>query len=343
MKIDNSGINITQLANFIDNTFSIGGIETIRFIPKGEEGYVYFVKTEDGNNFLLKIQKPNEHIDYFLAAKSVSCLHYYHKLHYVVAPIQTLDRKNIVKYEDKWLSLFPFIKGKSLYETGDFKWELDRIAKMMADLHNAGIETFDQLPKEKFQNPFEKTIVKLLYVSEHHDANSNRYQHMTAELFLKQKTDIEATLAKMREMQKKLSGTSINLAITHGDANFANILRDNEANLYLVDWGEIGIAPVERDMLSFIEVDGKPLDFKRFLSSYLVNRPQTLLNHEVFEFYLYRWCLQEIADYGSRILLQDSGTEECKHSWIELHPYLPISHQYIRERVSEIRTILSSI
>lgn len=50
--------------------------------------------------------------------------------------------------------------------------------------------------------------------------------------------------------------------------------------LHLIDWGEIVIAPVERDLMFFIETD-----FKRFLSSYLLHRANTIIHPEIFEFY----------------------------------------------------------
>lgn len=327
MKADNSGIIIKQLAHFIETIYPIETINSIMFIPKGEEGYGYFVKTEKGKDYFLKIQKPND-FDYLTALDAVSDLHFHYKLQYIVAPVRTLDNKSIVEFEGHLISLFPYIKGKSIYETGEFNKNLEQIAKMIADLHNINVKNFDQLPKEKFQNPFENTILKLLHKVEKDDYGSDFYKHKAAELLLKQRMDIEETLEKMKNLQRKLSEASIKFTLTHGDPNFANILRNENGSLNIIDWGEIAIAPIERDLMFFIEVDGKPLDFKSFLSK---------MNHEIFQFYLYRWCLQEIADYGSQILLQSSKTEIDKHSWIELQPYLPIPHQSIHEKVDEIK------
>ncbi|MBU7592777.1 phosphotransferase enzyme family protein [Metabacillus halosaccharovorans] len=339
MKFDNSGLNLKFLAQFIEENYQIGRIRSIRFIPKGEDGYCYSIKTDHNNHYFVKAQKSNEQLDFFNSLRFVSDLSCKYKKDYVVAPIQTSDQKSIVTFGNMWISLYPFIQGTSLYETSEFTSHLEQIAKMLADFHNVIIHN-DQLPKETFHNPFEKKILHLLNVTEKQDFSSNKCKSKTASLFIKEREDIEVTLEKMKTVQKQFSQRQFNQTITHGDPNFSNILRGPNEKLYFIDWGEIAFAPVERDLMFFLEVDGRPLDFEQFISTYLENRTDTSLHPEIFEFYLYRWCLQEIADYGYRLLVENNGVEEDEHSWKELRPYLPIPHLTIHDRIKNIVNFL---
>ncbi|MCM3439234.1 phosphotransferase [Metabacillus halosaccharovorans] len=335
MKFDNSGMNLKVLTQFIEDNYRIGSICSINFNPKGEDGYCYSIKTDRNNHYYAKAQKSNEHLDLFNSLRAVSDIRYKYKKDYIVAPIQSSQQKSIVTFDNMWISLYPFIQGTSLYETSEFTSHLEQIAKTLADFHNVSIHN-DQLPKETFQNLFEKKILLLLNVAEKQDFSLNLYKRKTASLFINERKDIKVTLEKMRTVQKQFSQRQFKQTITHGDPNFSNILCGSNEKLYFIDWGEIAFAPVERDLMFFLEVDGNPLDFEQFISTYLKNRPDTIIHPEIVEFYLYRWCLQEIADYGYRLLVENNGVEEDEHSWKELQPYLPIPHLSIQDRINNI-------
>ena len=64
------------------------------------------------------------------------------------------------------------------------------------------------------------------------------------------------------------------------------------------------------------------------------------LHQHLVTYYLYRWVLQEIACYTSRILLESSDEQEHAHAWQELHPYLPIPHAAIASGVAAVRQAL---
>ena len=336
MKFDNSGIDMEQFCSFIENSFPIGGIDRLQFIPKGEEGYGYLVEAKDGEVYFARAHQKQANLDFSLALTATSALHYQYQKAYVVAPILTFNKQSFELFGNKVVSLFPFIKGTSLYDEGEFVRDIDGIAEMIADLHTVDSRDFPQLPVAKFENPFEKTILQLLKVSELQGFR-HEYQQKTAALLLRERADIEATLKKMRRMQQSFSKLELEYTLTHGDPNFANILRDEEGKLHLIDWGELAVSSIERDLMFFIEVDGEPLNFKQFLTSYMAHRPKAKFHPEIIEYYLYRWCLQEIADYGGRLILQSVSVDEMQHSWNELQPYLPISHQFIQERVEKLK------
>ena len=125
---------------------------------------------------------------------------------------------------------------------------------------------------------------------------------------------------------------------THGDPNLANILIDERGALHLTDWGEVALGPRERDLFHFT---GER--FEAFLRRYLGTVGLVELHERLFAFYTYRWTVQEIADYTTRILFRNTDPEEDRHAWEELAPYLPIRHEAIEAELRAIGAVIRRV
>ncbi|MBS4176767.1 phosphotransferase [Lederbergia citrea] len=334
MKFDNSKIDTAKLLEFINDRFQIDLVSEIQFIPKGEEGYCYYIKDINESGYFVKALKTQSHLEEALSI--IQQLHDDYEKKYVLAPIQTNKGNVSANFGQYQISLFPFIQGASIYETMLTLEDSKRIATMMADFHSINYKKFEHLRRETFDNPFENNILNLIHSAENGNQSRTNYQQQASELLIKEKDDVQATLIKMKTMQKKLQAASLDWTITHGDPNYANIMRDLQGDLYLIDFGEIAIGPIERDLMAFSENEF----FGKFISTYKEIRPEAKFHLETFEFYIYRWCLQEISDYGMQIFFGTSGEIEHEHAWAELQPYLPIPHLDIQKSLQRIEKIL---
>ncbi|MEK3886771.1 aminoglycoside phosphotransferase family protein [Bacillus sp. FSL K6-3431] len=330
MKTDNSLIDTSKLLACINDTFTIGDMSLIRFIPKGEEGYCYYIEGEAGECYFVKALHIQPHLEEALTM--IQRLNGDHGKSYILPPLKTRKGKCSVLFDSYQISIYPFVHGESLYECEITKENRSYLAKIMADFHSIDTNTFKKLPRETFNNPFEKNILHLLAMAKNGKCDTTHYKQSVRDLLIQETDEIQATLTKMRSMQKELLTLPMQTAITHGDPNYANIMRDLQGELYLIDFADIGIGPVERDLMAFVEDN----HFGSFLSIYVKDRPQTKLHIEIFEFYLYRWCLQEISDYSSQILEGRTGEVENEHAWMELQAYLPIPHAEMMQRLWKI-------
>ncbi|MFQ5987162.1 MAG: hypothetical protein ACE5KQ_07370 [Thermoplasmata archaeon] len=95
------------------------------------------------------------------------------------------------------------------------------------------------------------------------------------------------------------------------------------------------MGPPERDLFAF-----SGPDFEQSLTHYLRHWGNVRLSSRLLEFYHYRWALQEIADYTTRILFRQMGPHEDAHAWRELQDYLPTRHDHIARGVGEVREVL---
>jgi spectinomycin phosphotransferase len=78
------------------------------------------------------------------------------------------------------------------------------------------------------------------------------------------------------------------------------VLLSDEGELFIIDWDNTILAPRERDLMFFVDhgLDDYLEGYRRYEAGYKIN--QTLINYYIME-----WALQEIVDYGTRILFDD--------------------------------------
>ena len=138
-------------------------------------------------------------------------------------------------------------------------------------------------------------------------------------------------------LRTEIGGVHVEFVLTHGDPNLANILVGEQGEPFLVDWGDVGLGPPERDLMAFTEVR-----FELFLRQYAADFGRPRLHESVFAFYFYRWVLQEIADYTTRIL-RDTTAEEDQHAWSCLTPYLPIPHAEIKAGLRNVIGVIGKV
>src|SRR5258705_9834156 len=112
--------------------------------------------------------------------------------------------------------------------------------------------------------------------------------------------NILTTLETMRQLSATVRGLELDCVLKHGDPNWANILVDRSGIFHLLDWEDLGLGPPEADLVFFS--DRLPDRFEAFLRQYLSINRGARLHAEAFAYYHYRWTVQEIADYTTRIL-----------------------------------------
>ncbi|MCR2820102.1 phosphotransferase [Lederbergia panacisoli] len=330
MKFDNSNIHRRHLLAYINQSYNIEEGVKIDFIPKGEEGYCYSIETKTGEEYFVKAIKTE--MDLATPLSAIHYLHFHEKKTYLLPPIQSKTGEVVIQYGAFQISIFPYITGESIYEGELSLDDTVGIARIMADFHRIDINKIPGIPNEQFDNPFEKNIVKILHTVENNDEVELIYRQQAKELFAKEQEDIRLTLNRMKIIQNHLQAFPLKYSITHGDPNYANIIRDTEGFLHVIDFGWLAYGPVERDIMAFTENEF----FQSFLLEYAKHNKDAKFNIEVFEFYLYRWALQEISDYGSQLFFGSTGDAEHEHAWNELQPYLPIPHTDIAKSLDLI-------
>lgn len=338
MKTDTRDINKQQLAEAINAAYGLD-LSSLTFIPKGEDAYAYVGQASDGACYFVRAQDTSRAGPLESSYAIVHALHTRFGLRAVLAPLPSRRGTYALNHGSYVVSIFSFIHGRTLYDQGVSDPDLTQAAHIMAALHNSSaVQDIPSLQRETFENPFAAPIQQALQAIDAPPLHANTYQRRVIHLLATERADLLATLEKMRQLGTRARELTTDWVLTHGDPNLDNLLKDEWGRLHLTDWGEVALGPPERDLCAFTGAG-----FETFLRPYVRARKQTRLHPEVFAFYFYRWTVQEIADYTTRILFHSLGEVEDEHAWVELLPYLPVRHDHIAQGLQALRTVLELI
>ena len=336
MKVDNA-FDKTELLQHLRASYALP-LCAITFLPEGEDSYGYVVVSETGEKYFAK------------ASTSVpeTCLHYASLLRHqgnipgVVAPLETLDGKLSIPWHDFRVSLFPFIEGRSrwdLWKIGkDFtEAELRQTAVLLATLHlcTDEIET-RHLTTAKYDLPLRNEFYRVLEAPTKEVAPQNRYQKQLLEALAVHRSSILETMERYDELGRSATASQTPFVITHGDPTPGNLILDTEDQLHLIDWDGISLGPAEKDLFAFT---GERFDV--VLEDYLKKRQNGVVLHtDIFGFYIYEWALNEIRDYGTKILFKNSDAQQNEYDWESLQDYLPPNREYMEDGIAAIQSTL---
>lgn len=128
--------------------------------------------------------------------------------------------------------------------------------------------------------------------------------------------EIDLLLDTAETMGKRLKALEQDLVVCHGDLHEDNILLSDGGKFLIVDWDNVILAPRERDLMYFMG-DG----WSDYLRGYRGTR-DVEVKQEVLSYYVIEWALQELVDYGSRVLFDDrfeaKGKADAMHQFKRL-------------------------
>ena len=335
MKVEPSAISESALASHVRSSYGLS-ITRLTFTPKGEDAYAYRAAAAGGEQYFVRVQRGTEDVHHEAVYAALEMLRTDCGMPAIVAPLRTTQGRFTSRLHQHAVAIFPFIDGTTAFDTRLNETQWRQLGAIMAALHTSGDRcVVPALPRETFANPFADPITRALQHATSSFTATSSEQRQVSALLRQQRADLKATLQRFHRLGEQARRLEPPQVPTHGDPNLANVLTDRTGSLHLIDWGELARAPCERD-LTFFTGDR----FAAFLDAYLNRTGHARLHPDLFTFYLYRWVLQEIADYTSRILLEPSDQHEHAHAWQELQPYLPIPHTSIAMGVDVVRETL---
>jgi spectinomycin phosphotransferase len=336
MKVDNA-FDKSELLEQLSTAYSLP-LQSITFFPEGEDSYGYVIASETGEKYFAKASTavPNSCLQVALLLRH-QC-----NILGIVAPLETLEGTLSVPWQDFRVSLFPFIEGKS-------RWDLWKIGKdftdaalsltaaLLATIHGC-TDTIasDSLTVAKYDLPLRHELHTVLEAPEKIPAR-NGYQKRLLEAIAQHRSEILQTLERYDSLGRSASVLRTPFVITHGDPTPGNLIIDAENQLHIIDWDGVSLGPPEKDLVSFT---GER--FEVVLESYLAERQnRAALHADIFGFYIYEWTLNEIRDYGTKILFKNSDTQQNAYDWESLQDYLPPDQALMEDGIATVRNTLS--
>jgi phosphotransferase family enzyme len=102
------------------------------------------------------------------------------------------------------------------------------------------------------------------------------------------------------------------LVLCHADLHLANLLVDDQDRLAVVDWDGLELAPPERDLCFFV-TETAAGERARFFEGHGPATP----DRAALAYYRWEWVVQELADYGGRVVDDRLGEATRRHALAE--------------------------
>ncbi|MDE0014182.1 MAG: aminoglycoside phosphotransferase family protein [Candidatus Poribacteria bacterium] len=336
MKVDNT-FDKTELLQHLSPAYDLP-LQSITFFPEGEDSYGYIVTSETGKKYFAKASTsgPNSRL------RVAFLLRHKCNIQGVVAPLETQDGALSVRWQDFRVSLFPFIEGKSRWDLWKFGKDftdtaLSQTGALLAAIHECPRTiASNDLKVAKYNLPLRHELHTVLAAPAKEIPSQNQYQKQLLEALAQHQSAVLETLDRYDSLGRSAEALQTPFVITHGDPTPGNLILDAENRLHLIDWDGVCLGPPEKDLVSFTSER-----FEVVLERYLTERQcDVSLHADIFGFYIYGWTVNEIRDYGTKILFKNNDAKQNEYDWESLQDYLPPNRELMEDGIAAIRNTL---
>ncbi len=233
---------------------------SLEFLPRGRDydAGVFRVVDARGTTYLLKVTTrplyaPSYLVPRYLSEQGIAS---------VVAPVPTASGALWVTLGAWRATVYPFVDGDTTWagmtsahwrETGRIFRRIHETRPPLEHLEALGSprrETFDPSGYLRWVREFEARLYP------RSPARSAAVSALAA-AWMAHQPEIHAMLATLEALAAPLMAQAVPYVICHADLHAANLLRDADGGVFVIDWDEVMLAPKERD---FIFVRESPSD-----------------------------------------------------------------------------------
>jgi spectinomycin phosphotransferase len=311
----------SELRALLERHWGLGGAQ-LEYMPVGfgshhwravdSDGVWWFVTADD----LRAGFQAGQDTDAAFAAldrayRTASWLHDEAELEFVVAPLRDAEGIVVRRLSDRYaVTVSPFVVGESSawgpYESADDRRDMGAI---LGRLHAATEHVPADLPRrDDLRVPARAAFVEALEDLDRRWA-SGPYAEPVRRLLQANAADLERRLQEYDDLAVQVRESSEKWVVTHGEPHRANVIRDLQGGVRLVDWDTTLIAPRERDLRMVLDDDLTGWD------DYVAAAGQATLNLQAIELYRRWWELADVTTFVDVFRREHARTEDAAKSW----------------------------
>jgi spectinomycin phosphotransferase len=265
---------------------------SVEFLPLGDDSqaWSFRVVDADGGRWFCKIRRGP--VD--PAAVLVPEVLREQGLEQVVAAVPTLAGDPWRPLDGFTLLLYPWVEGTPAMEAGLSDGQWIALGRFVAALHRAKLPAAlaATVTRESFV-PWGAGPVRALDARVDRERPGDPLGEQLVGLWRVHRGEITTTAGRAERLGRVVAAARPELVLCHGDLHTDNLLVDAEGRLAVVDWDGLLLAPRERDLM-FATGEQRT----RLLEGY----GPVALDPTVTAYYRWEWVVQELADYGGRVL-----------------------------------------
>lgn len=262
-------------------------IDSIVDGPRQFVAETFIISTKSQEKYFRKVINNKLFIDGVIA--SLPALKNIHHLGFdqVNYPISTKSGDLYVYENNALVVLLNYINAPQNY---DYDYYI--LGKTLAQVHQLTSKVTAPIPKENFQykhlDIFEDRLHKIINFQDSDEINSK-----LSNLLSERQTEILDFYKEFLQVSEDCQNKKYELFITHGDSP-GNVLVKSPKDIYIIDWDDILLAPVERD-LWFLKTN------QNFMSGYQFIFPEFSFNEQLTNYYILSRYFNDLIEYWADI------------------------------------------
>ncbi|MGG3509841.1 aminoglycoside phosphotransferase family protein [Paenibacillus lautus] len=208
----------------------------------------------------------------------------------IPAPILTTDGSYQCEDDEGIYLLYEYIVGDTIADQELTEDQVRQLAEMIAELHRYGAEVplVTSAMTENYTVPFLGQLKSTL---------DEELPYDLGEVLLHYIDRLKEIILKVEELSEALKNRNLRMALCHTDVHGWNLMSTGQ-QLKLIDWEGLKLAPVEADMMSFVD---EPY-FELFMRVYKETHSDYEINAEALQFYQGRRKLEDVWEFMEQLL-----------------------------------------
>ncbi len=235
---------------------------------------------------------------------------------HIIPVIKTLAGGEVETIGNYTVIVSPYINGKDGFRRELTKNQWIAFGRAMRRIHGINVPSSVQakVRREIFSPQWRQAVRTLISLIESDSTDSNEF----LSLFMKHLTTIRQLVERAEQLAQVAQKESVPFVLCHSDIHAGNVLIDKRGHFYIIDWDDPIMAPQERDLM-FIgagvgNVWNMPYEEELFYQGY----GATEVNQTLLAYYRHERILEDIAEYGHKLLLSSEGGEDRRRWYGEL-------------------------
>lgn len=296
----------------LQEEYGLHGIQ-LSFLPLGADmgTATYRVIAKDGTDCFLKLRKGFAEtivlIPLFLKSQGVQ---------EIIAPLETKSKQGWADFGTYKIILYPFIEGTDGFHLVLSDHQKRNLGAALRKIHGTQIPSELQklLPRETFA-PYWRERLTSFQAQVASDTFPEPTAAKLAEFMHARQNDINRLVERTEQLASKLRSQSLPLVLCHSDIHGGNVLISANDELYIVDWDNPILAPMERDLM-FIgggidNIWKSRQDEAVFYEGY----GNAEINIVALAYYRYERVIEDLAVIAEQLLLTDEGGADRQRSY----------------------------
>lgn len=293
----------------------------LEFLPRGYDyrAGVYRVVSAHGTDYLLKVTsrplyEPSCLVPRYLRDQGITA---------VVAPVPTISGSlwsRLAEQSGEWtVMVYPFLVGDtSLAGMTDDQWR--ETGQIFRQIHQVRLPSggFLSLREESF-NPsgyiqwvraFESQHLWQTSRGEHGGSGSARALRAS---WMAHQSTIHTAVTSLERLAAALQTRRLPYVIAHADLHPANLLRDSQGHVHVLDWDEVMLAPKERDFIFIREPQARAFWEGYGLRALEANMEQNeAIDWVALTYFHWERVIQDVIEEVQQVLFRDDAGEDAK-------------------------------